>query len=388
MTAVVEIGAASRRQPGMRFVQAALNGKPVAVSFPPALVRAGNVLYARDVGTFFIRVAGPGGAVPMWKTLSSGGSSSIGIVVGPPNTGAPFATFAAGIAAAVAAGIDTVMFLSGVYSEPDFTLPEGMSLQPLGADQLTTQLTASIFTNATSGVQSIAGMQLNGSIICGPSGGPATTAAVGLRDMKIIPTSAPGVVTENDGWFFMLENLEVDASDLAGTKALSFDSEVTVEATGCDFRSDFTQTPMTFGNGGTGTFTECRFRGKSIQIANTHATLHFKDAFIELPSGSSVVVQDFAGSTVTIDGEFIYGGLMVGGTIMLHPAPLSSLQVRYGTNLGTLQVGSLPPGPGIDAGVTAFATGMAAGGPSGTTAAPVYFGNGSWRRWSDDTVAV
>ena len=72
MTSVVEIGAAARKQPGMRFVQAALNGTPVGVAFPPALVRAGNVLYARDLGIFYIRVAGPGGAVPIWIILAGG----------------------------------------------------------------------------------------------------------------------------------------------------------------------------------------------------------------------------------------------------------------------------------------------------------------------------
>ena len=65
-----ELAAPSRRQPGMRFVQCILNGEAVDVAYPPSLVRAGNVLYARDTQQVFIRAAGAGGTTALWLEIT------------------------------------------------------------------------------------------------------------------------------------------------------------------------------------------------------------------------------------------------------------------------------------------------------------------------------
>ena len=70
VTAVVEIGAAPRHKPGMRYIQASLNGVPAGVAFPPSLVRAGTVLFARDQSLFLMRTA-LGSKAPSWTTYAT-----------------------------------------------------------------------------------------------------------------------------------------------------------------------------------------------------------------------------------------------------------------------------------------------------------------------------
>jgi len=320
-----------------------------------------------------------------WRTFTSGGGGgSVGFVVGPAGSGAPYSTFAAAIAAAQFAGVNTVMFLSGSYVE-SFTLPPNMAIEPFGAEVFTAEITGNIFTNATSGIQSFRGFYLNGSLICGPLGGPATTAIITLTDMKGAPGAAPGIALLNDGWSFVMTETELDARSVPGNKAFSGDGTFNLEATRCAFKSA-AQTPFAIGNGGNVRFVDCELNGDPVRITGAPANVTFVNPIFNLTGGPLWVIQGFAGSTVGIEGTFIQQGLAAAGTIL--SAGGGALYIGMGVNLGQLQFASRPTGGTITQGVSAYFSGMAPGGPNLTIEAPVYYAAGFWRRTSDDSVAV
>lgn len=334
----------------------------------PEITPLGYIFHATDTLETFVRAINPATNLPRWDLISNGapGGLEFPYLVGPIGSGAPYQTFTAAIADASAAGAPTVYAFSGAYAE-SFTLPANLSIIGL-ADPHTIVITGNITLDGASGIQAIQNIDLIGTLIFTVGG-----ASVFLTN--VLATGAagnPGMrVTAPNFNIFMVETQIIGT----GAKGLDANASVSISAEDSSFQGDATHAPIAQA-GGSQKFVDVNLTGMPTSFSAA-VSADWTNVTVTLQGTTSSVVSGFAGSFLDLHGWVRFRNLDATGVIL---GGAGTLGVDPGVDIGSLQVANLPTGS-INDGAVAFCSDLAG------AVGPVYFGNGRWRRYSDNSPA-